>query len=76
MAANRPVSDDELEQLPGRISDHFERVRDMLEQEAEVPKPECRAIPLNPAGVRASDRAQTNPYSVQIAARLLLPISA
>jgi hypothetical protein len=38
MAANRPVSDDELEQLPGRISDHFERVRDLLEQEAGGPE--------------------------------------
>jgi len=38
MAANRAVSDDELEQLPGRISDHFERVCDMLEQEAGGPE--------------------------------------
>lgn len=32
MAANRPVSDDELGRLPGRISNHFDRVRDRLEQ--------------------------------------------
>ena len=32
MAANRPVSDDELDQLPGRISSHFDRVRTLLDQ--------------------------------------------
>jgi hypothetical protein len=31
-AANRPVSDDELDELPGRISNHFNRVRDLLKQ--------------------------------------------
>ena len=35
MAANRPVSADELDQFPERISSHFDRVRDLLEQETD-----------------------------------------
>jgi hypothetical protein len=35
MAANRPVSDDELDQLPDRTSSHFDRVRDLVEQETD-----------------------------------------
>lgn len=33
MAASRPVSDNELGQLPERISQHFDRVRDLMKQE-------------------------------------------
>ena len=35
MAANRPVSDDELGQLLGRISSHFDRVRHLLATETD-----------------------------------------
>ena len=31
----RPVSDEEFESMPERISDHFDRVRDLLEQETD-----------------------------------------
>ena len=31
----RPVSEDEYESMPERISSHFDRVRDLLEQEAD-----------------------------------------
>ena len=31
----RPVSDDEFESMPERISQHFDRVRDLLEQETD-----------------------------------------
>ena len=29
----RPVSEDEFESMPERISQHFDRIRDLLEQE-------------------------------------------
>jgi len=29
----RPVSDDEIESMPDRISSHFDRVRDLLAEE-------------------------------------------
>jgi hypothetical protein len=35
MAASRPVSDDEIGQLTERISNHFDRGRDLLEQETD-----------------------------------------
>ena len=35
MAANRPVSDDELDHLPEGFSQQFDRVRDLLEQETD-----------------------------------------
>ena len=31
----RPVSDEEFESMPERISQHFDRVRDLLEQETD-----------------------------------------
>jgi len=31
----RPVSEDEYESMPERISSHFGRVRDLLEQETD-----------------------------------------
>lgn len=31
----RPVSDDELEEMPDRISDHFDRVRAALDESLE-----------------------------------------
>ena len=31
----RPVSDDEFESMPERISSHFDRVRDLLAEETE-----------------------------------------
>lgn len=31
----RPVSHDEFESMPDRISDHFDRVRDLLKQEID-----------------------------------------
>lgn len=31
----RPVSDEEFEEMPDRISQHFDRVRDLLEQESD-----------------------------------------
>ena len=31
----RPVSDEEFESMPERISSHFNRVRDLLEQETD-----------------------------------------
>lgn len=35
MAANSPVLDAELGQLPERISSHFDRVRDLVERETD-----------------------------------------
>lgn len=31
----RPVSEDEFESMPERISQHFDRVRDLLDQETD-----------------------------------------
>ncbi|WP_281362329.1 hypothetical protein [Natronomonas salina] len=31
----RPVSEGEFESMPDRISEHFDRIRDLLEQEAD-----------------------------------------
>lgn len=31
----RPVSDEEFESMPERISQHFDRVRDLLDQETD-----------------------------------------
>ena len=31
----RPVSEEEFEEMPERISDHFDRIRDRLESEIE-----------------------------------------
>lgn len=31
----RPVSDEEFKEMPERISDHFDRVRDLLEKETD-----------------------------------------
>ena len=31
----RPVSEEEFESMPERVSQHFDRIRDLLEQETE-----------------------------------------
>ena len=33
MVANKPVSDDTFDRFPGRSSQHFDRVRNLLAQE-------------------------------------------
>jgi len=37
MAVSEPVSDDELRQFPEHISNHFDRVRDLLAKETGDP---------------------------------------